>query len=117
MNEPLIGIVGPCAAGKTTLVARLERDGYRVRHIAQEHSYVAYMWERITAPQILIYLQVSYALTLGRRKLNWTVKEYEEQLFRLRHARQHAQLVIDTDALSTEQVYQLVIDFLQSYRE
>lgn len=117
MDEPLIGIVGPCASGKTTLVSRLEKEGYRVRHIAQEHSYVPYMWQRITAPQILIYLHVSYPLTLVRRKMNWTEKEYEVQLHRLSHAREHAHIEIDTDTLSADQVHGMVIEFIKKYRE
>ncbi len=115
MDGPLIGVVGPCAAGKTTLVARLEKQGHRVRHIAQEHSYVADMWQRITNPQLLIYLHVSYPLTLERRMMNWTIKEYEEQLRRLKHARSNAQLIIDTDPLSIEQVYRQAVDFIEKF--
>jgi dephospho-CoA kinase len=40
MKKLRIGVVGPCAAGKTTLVAALKNRGYEVHHIAQEHSYV-----------------------------------------------------------------------------
>lgn len=113
MNDPLLGIVGPCAAGKTTLAARLEREGYRVRHIAQEHSYVPNMWQRITNPQILIYLHVSYPHTITRRKMDWTEKEYKEQLRRLQHARTNAHLEIDTDSLTPEQVFQIVVKYVK----
>lgn len=108
----LIGLVGPCAAGKTTLASRLRALGYQARHIAQEHSYVPYMWQRITNPDILIYLSVSYQNTLVRRNINWSEAEYGEQLFRLRHARAHADLVIDTDLLTSEQVLEHVLKFL-----
>lgn len=107
-----IGIVGPCAAGKTTLSSALSSLGYEVRHIAQEHSYVPDMWERISNPDVLIYLQVSYHQTLIRRKLNWTVTEYNEQIFRLRHAREYANLVIDTDLFSTQEILDQVLSFL-----
>ena len=116
MDDPLIGIVGPCAAGKTTLVSRLDADGYRVRHIAQEHSYVQNMWQRITNPQILVYLHVSYPLTIIRRKMNWTEKEYEEQLRRLKHARENAHLIVDTDPLSPEMVHRAVVQYIERHR-
>jgi guanylate kinase len=33
-------VVGPCAAGKSSLVARLRAAGVRARSVSQEHSYV-----------------------------------------------------------------------------
>ena len=56
MDSPKIGVVGPCAAGKTTLIAGLRNHGYTAKHIAQEHSYVPAMWQLLTNPDILIYL-------------------------------------------------------------
>ncbi len=109
---PLIGVVGPCASGKTTLVSMLKKLGYEVRHIAQEHSYVSYMWQRITNPDVLIYLHASYPTTLVRRQMNWNQSEYERQIERLLHARQHASLYIDTDSLTSEEVLQRVLEFL-----
>jgi hypothetical protein len=112
-----VGVVGPCAAGKTTLVSALKRLGIGARHIAQEHSYVPYMWQRMTNPRVLIFLDVSYELSLQRRNLNWTAAEYQEQQRRLAHARQHAALVLDTDSLSAEQVLERVIAFLDERNE
>lgn len=109
-----IGVVGPCASGKTTLIAGLKARGYNARHIAQEHSYVQSMWQRITNPQILIFLEVSYAVSQQRRRMNWNEGEYEEQLRRLAHARQHADLVIDTNKLNSEQVLAEVLLFMAS---
>ncbi len=108
----LIGVVGPCGAGKSSLVAGLKGRGFNVRHIAQEHSYVPDMWNRVSHPDILIYLEVSYENTIARRKLDWTFEEFTEQLRRLRHARQHAQLVLDTNTLTVMQVLETVILFL-----
>jgi deoxyadenosine/deoxycytidine kinase len=107
-----IGVVGPCAAGKTTLVSGLRALGYDVRHIAQEHSYVPDMWKRISHPDVLIYLNVSYPLTIIRRKMDWTDREYEEQIYRLRHARENADLIIETDSLNASQVIQEVLGYL-----
>jgi deoxyadenosine/deoxycytidine kinase len=109
----VIGVVGPCAAGKTTLIAGLKTYGYQVRHIAQEHSYVADMWKRLTNPDFLVYLDVSYSLTLLRRKMDWSTEEYQEQIYRLRHARQHADFYLSTDELSADQVLKAVLGFLQ----
>ena len=110
-----IGVVGPCAAGKTTLVQGLKAHGFTCHHIAQEHSYVPDMWQRLTNPDILIYLEVSYPLTLVRRKLDWTEAEYQEQLRRLQHARQHADLVINTDPLSPQEVLETALAFCRSF--
>jgi adenylate kinase family enzyme len=110
----LVGIVGPCGAGKSTLASKLAQMGYQVRHIAQEHSYVKDMWKKIAKVTVLIYLDVSYEKTIERRKLNWRVDEYNEQLRRLEHAREHANLIIDTNPLDPEQVSQYAIRFLKT---
>ncbi len=116
MKEQLkIGIVGPCAAGKSTLVAELKEYGIQTHHIAQEHSYVPAMWQKITHPDLLIYLDVSYENTLRRRQLDWTPAEYEEQNRRLAHARQHADLYVDTDPLTPAEVLAEVLRFLKSF--
>lgn len=112
-----IGVVGPCAAGKTTLVRKLRGLGYNVRHIAQEHSCVPTMWRRITNPNILIYLDVNYQNTLHRKQLNWTLQEYQEQLSRLAHAREHADLIIDTNPLTEDEVSQIAIDFIENWEK
>lgn len=111
----LVGIVGPCASGKSTLANRLNARGLNVRHIAQEHSYVPYMWEKITQPDILVYLMVSYPLTIIRNQLDWTLAEYQEQIFRLRHAFEHADLVIETDNLAPADVENKVVAFLAQH--
>jgi len=108
----LIGVVGPCAAGKTTLVDGLNRLGIKCRHIAQEHSYVPAMWKKITNPDVLVYLDVSYPLTISRRHLNWTQAEYQEQLHRLRDAREKADVFIQTDMLSPQEVLQIVLNYI-----
>ena len=113
LSNLVIGIVGPCTSGKSTLKKKLEELGYEVHHIAQEHSYVPDMWKKITNPDILIYLNVSYETTLIRRNLNWHREEYDIQGYRLRHAFKHANLHINTDALNPEEVLRSVLLFLQ----
>lgn len=112
-QSPLIGVVGPCAAGKSTLIENLTRLGYQARHIAQEHSYVPDMWQRLTAPDALIFLDASYPVACARRKLDWTEKDWQEQQHRLRHARQHADLYLNTDELTIPQVLEAVLAFLE----
>jgi deoxyadenosine/deoxycytidine kinase len=113
-SKPLIGIVGPCGSGKSTLIAGLERYGYACRHIAQEHSYVQAMWQIISRPDLLIYLDASFPVSTTRRRLDWQEKDYREQMRRLAHARAHANLFIDTDSLDPNQVLQTALDFLES---
>jgi deoxyadenosine/deoxycytidine kinase len=111
-KRPLIGVVGPCGSGKSTLIAGLEKQGYACRHIAQEHSYVQAMWQIISKPDVLIYLHASFPVSTARRKLNWQLKDYEEQSRRLSHARHHAHIIIDTDDLTPEKVLQTALDYL-----
>jgi len=112
-TQPLIGVVGPCAAGKSTLIAGLTRLGYRTRHIAQEHSYVKDMWQRLTDPDVLVFLDASYPTTCQRRKLDWTEADWQEQQHRLRHAREHADLYVDTDRVPAEEVLERVVEFVK----
>ncbi len=113
----VIGVVGPCGAGKSSLVAGLKAEGFSVRHIVQEHSYVPDMWKRLTNPDILIYLDVSYENTILRRKLDWTYDEYVEQLRRLRHARQHADLYLDTNVMTVLEVHVSALSFINSFHQ
>lgn len=108
----LIGVVGPCGSGKSTLIKGLEKHGYHCRHIAQEHSYVRTMWQIITKPNLLIFLHSSFEQSTARHNLNWTLSDYEEQQRRLSHAREHADLIIDTDLLDANSVLQKALNFL-----
>ena len=111
-EEPVIGVVGPCAAGKSTLVSDLRSRGYQARHIAQEHSYVQDMWKQISNPDILVYLDVSFEISIKRTGSNWARVIYEKQVQRLLHAKQHADLYINTNDLSPEQVIEFVLKIL-----
>ena len=112
-RTPLVGVVGPCGSGKSTLIAKLETMGYSCRHIAQEHSYVPSMWQKIAKPDVLIYLAASFPVSTERRQLNWQKKDHDQQLHRLSHARENANLFVDTDDLTPEQVLQKVLDYLK----
>lgn len=112
----IIGVVGPCAAGKSTLVAQLQASGIHAKNIAQEHSYVPKMWQILTNPDVLIYLEVSFRKATQRRKLNWTEKEFDRQLARLDHARKHADIVISTDDINEREVLNRVLAFINHYK-
>ena len=112
-RHPLIGIVGPCGSGKSTLIAGLEKHGYNCRHIAQEHSYVKHMWQVISKPDILIFLECSFENSTNRRKLNWVPADHEEQIRRLSHAYEHAHIKIDTNSLSPDEVLASALDALR----
>jgi cytidylate kinase len=116
-SDPLIGVVGPCASGKSTLINGLTRRGYRTRHIAQEHSYVKDMWQRLTDPDILVFLDAAYLTTCQRRKLDWTEADWQEQQHRLRHARENADLYLDTDTLSAREVLERVARFISKWEK
>jgi deoxyadenosine/deoxycytidine kinase len=115
-SPPLIGVVGVCASGKSTLIARLKERGYRVKLIAQEHSYVKDMWKRLTHPDVLIFLDASYPVTLQRRRLDWTEADWAEQQRRLIHAREHMDFYLNTDKLTIEQVLEAVIRFIETLK-
>ena len=108
-----IAVVGPCASGKSTLVAALKAAGYDARHPAQEHSYVPDMWQRLVDPDVLIYLDLSHAAYRARRPHDDAGPDYlDMQRARLAHARAHADLVIDTSGLTAEQAWGAVAAFL-----
>jgi deoxyadenosine/deoxycytidine kinase len=108
-DNDFLGIVGPCSAGKSTLISKLQNLGYLCRHIAQEHSYVPDMWRRIVNPRVLIYLDVNYENSMLRRQLNLTAQEFDKQVKRLSHAYQNAHIYVDTNPLSPGEVYQAVM--------
>jgi GTPase SAR1 family protein len=109
-----IAVVGACASGKSTLVDALRRAGYEARHVAQEHSYVPSMWQRITRPDVLIYLDVDYDTILTRRpNFNFQPADLDQQNFRLAHARENCDLYLDTTGLTTAEVRDKSLDFLR----
>ena len=109
-----IAIVGPCASGKTTLAEGLCRHGYDARQIAQEHSFVPDMWQVMTKPDVLIFLDASYPVCTERKSLNWLLSEYEEQQRRLNHARQHCDIYQLSDGLTPDSVLKAVLAALEA---
>jgi deoxyadenosine/deoxycytidine kinase len=110
-----IAIVGPCAAGKTSLARALQERGLAARQITQEHSYVPAMWQLLTKPDVLIYLDASYEVCTRRKNINWLPKEYDAQIHRLRHARKHCHVYVKTDNLTIQEVLDQVLEALPDY--
>ena len=111
-----VAVVGACASGKSTLVSALKDAGYEARHVAQEHSYVPSMWQRISQPDVLIYLDLNLDTLMARRpRLKFRPEDLAEQNRRLKHAREHCDMFINTDQLSSDEVQGQVLSFLKEY--
>ena len=116
MEALRVAVVGPCVSGKTELVTALRAAGYEARHVAQEHSYVPFMWQRMAKPDVLVFLDVDYKTAKARRpRINWGPERLEEQAERLAHAREHCDLYINTSPLSREEVQERVFAYLQAF--
>ena len=111
---PLVVVVGPCAAGKTTLVSNLRPKGYRIKACVQEHSFTPDLWKRFSRAEILVFLDARLH-TIARRqsRSDWTSARLDAQRQRLAHARAHCDLYLPTDELTREEVASAVEAFLQ----
>ncbi len=111
-----IAIVGPCSSGKSTLGQALMAHGYTVRQPAQEHSLVPDMWQRVSKPDILIYLDVDYEHARQRRPHHdGGLERYQNQNRILAHAREHCHFYLNTNGLSPKEVQEKTFTFLQEY--
>lgn len=107
-------VVGPCGAGKTTLAAALRHEGYAVRAVAQEHSIIRELWRHGGEVAALIFLDAAPQAISVRRGHDFPLWLYREQIERLKSAREHATMVLDTTELSAAEVRAAVIGHLQS---
>jgi hypothetical protein len=108
-----IAVVGVCASGKSTLAAALRVRGFVAREVSQEHSYVPYMWQRVSNPDILIFLDAGLdAIRQRRSDPQWPQWILELEVARLRHARGFCDLYIMTDRLPPERVLHLALALL-----
>lgn len=106
-----IAVTGPCASGKTTLVTRLRELGLDAHNVAQEHSGVHNLWRR-KQPDVLVMLEATLPVIRRRRTVPWGEERLTVQRERLADARRHADLFIQTDELTREEVAQRVLDFI-----
>ncbi len=110
-------LVGVCGSGKTTLAQGLRRLGYEVRECRQEHSGVPRMWQVISRPDVLIFLDASDEVVQRRGRRLPFASFLADQRCRLAHARDHADLYLMTDELSVEQVLEKAAGFLSAWQE
>jgi hypothetical protein len=104
-----VAVVGPCAAGKSTLVRGLRRSGYAATEVAQEHSLVRDLWRRRGGLGPLVFLDVSPGVACIRRGLETPPSWWRASWARLESARRSADVYVCTDALSIEQVLEQVL--------
>jgi hypothetical protein len=107
-----VAVVGVCGSGKTALAQKLRQLGYEVRECHQEHSEVPHMWQVISRPDVLIYLDASEVAAERRGRRHYVRGCVEEQRRRLAHARAHCDLYLLTDELTQPQVLTTVAEFL-----
>ncbi len=71
------------------------------------------MWQRITNPDLLIYLDCSIDTTrLRRNDRNFESWILDEERRRLAHAREHCDLYIATDDLTPEEILARALAFV-----
>ena len=111
---PVLAVVGPCAAGKTTLVLELSSRGCAAREVAQEHSVVSDLWRRRGHEGPMVFLDVSPGVACKRRGITIVPSWWSAASSRLTVARRDADLYLCTDQLSREQVLSRVLAYLDS---
>ena len=115
-HKPRIVVVGPCAAGKTTLVGRLQKKQYNIRSCAQEHSHVPQLWKKYCRADVLVYLDADVnTISHRQNRSDWTQARLVEQHRRLADARLHCDFYLRTDELTREQVAARVEGFLREH--
>lgn len=108
----LVAIVGVCASGKTTLVKGLREAGIDAYNVAQEHSCIKKFWNK-KKPDVLVMIDATLSAIKKRRFVTWDEDRLVIQHERLRDARENANLYIQTDELSREEVLQTIINFIR----
>jgi deoxyadenosine/deoxycytidine kinase len=104
-------VVGPCAAGKSTLVEALQALGYDAHVSGQEHSAIATLWQH-SRPDVLIALDVDISAVRDRRGDDWPEWLHDLQVQRLQSAVAAADLTIDTTNLDPVAVSTRVLAYL-----
>ena len=114
---PIIKVVGISGGGKSTLVRGLRAQGYDARPVSQEHSNVPTLWQQFDHPTYLIYLNAALEDQQSlRQDVTWSADAHLEEVRRLSHAREHADLRIDTAGLNPAGVLNVAISYLTQRR-
>lgn len=105
-------VAGVCVSGKTTLVKSLRALGIDAHNVAQEHSVVKNLWNH-KQPDILVVLDAHLSTIRQRRMVPWGEERLAVQRGRLCHAYEHADLYIQTDELSKDDIVQTVLEHIR----
>ena len=106
-----VAVVGSCASGKTSVVARLREHGLDAWAVAQEHSAIQELWRHL-GPDRLVFLDTTIQTVRARRQDdNWPEWIFDLQQERLADARANADVIVPTDDLTLDQV---VVTILQA---
>jgi CheY-like chemotaxis protein len=106
-----IVVAGVCVSGKTTLVKSLRELGIDAHNVAQEHSVVKNLWNHKN-PDILVVLDAHMPAIRQRRIVPWGEERLAVQRGRLCDAYEHADLYIQTDELSKDDIVQSVLEHI-----
>jgi len=119
LREPVVAIVGVCAAGKTTLAAGLKEAGVKAYSVPQEHSSVRRLWKHLHPDaNILVMLDARWETTRRRRPdISYGPDRLEEQRRRLAYARAECDLYLPTDDLTIPEVRERVLEFIEAWKE
>jgi hypothetical protein len=114
VTGPRIVVVGPCAAGKSTLVGNLRPKGFDIRSCVQEHSGVPDLWRRFSKAEVLIYLDAELPTIAQRQgRSDWTQARLDTQRERLALARAKCDYYLPTDDLTRQEVAERAEEFLR----
>jgi len=105
-------VAGVCASGKTTLVKSLRELGIDAYNVAQEHSMIKNLWNH-REPDILVVLNAELPIIRKRRAVSWGEERLVVQRARLDDACQHADVYIQTDDLSRDEIVQNVLEHIR----
>ncbi len=104
-----VAVVGSCASGKTSVVARLREHGIDAWAVAQEHSGIPDLWRHL-GPERLVFLDTTLrTVRLRRDDDNWPEWIFAVQQERLDHARSHADVLVTTDDLILDDVVAAIL--------
>jgi len=109
-------VIGPCAAGKTTLVSRLIEEGISAVSPAQEHTLIPDLY-RHRGEGMVVYLDVSFEEAARRRDIDWGPERLQEQKDFMDSSRRAADVYILTDDLSPDEIAERVLRAVRNRSE
>lgn len=115
VGPPRVAVIGPCGAGKSTLVNALRDAGVDAHVTAQEHSMIPDLWSR-KHPDLLLYLDVDFETVRARRGGSWLPAIHAAQIERLASARKQADLELSTVVLTADETALRALELIAEWR-